>query len=212
MKNSKNNIIGIILTVIITIGFMWSIYLLSSLTNEQKPLIGEEIRANELAAYENLKLIAAAQEKYKQKDWDSDGKKVYAMFYVHLWRSVSLAGEPLGVNLIAKELAFAMEVSNTLKGYYYMDLRQRRIDIKTIEEFDYTKEWGAAALPGTRGRTTSMRGSIATTSSSWTAPPAPSSSGAAWRWMTTPGARLPPRPAPTSCGRCTRTTSAPAPT
>jgi len=153
MKNSKNNIIGIILTVIITIGFMWSIYLLSSLTNEQKPLIGEEIRANEFAAYENLKLIAAAQEKYKQKDWDSDGKKVYAMFYVHLWRSVSLAGEPIGVNLIAKELAFAMDVSNPLKGYYYMDLRQRRIDIKTMEEFDYTKEWGAAALPGTRGRT-----------------------------------------------------------
>lgn len=132
---------------------MWSIYLLSSLTNEQKPLIGKEIRANELAAYENLKLIAAAQEKYKQKDRDSDGKKGYAMFYVHLWRSVSLAGEPIGVNLIAKELAFAMEVSNTLKGYYYMDLRRRRTDIKTMEEFDYTKEWGAAALPGTRGRT-----------------------------------------------------------
>jgi hypothetical protein len=153
MKNSKNNIIGIILTVIITLGFIWSIYLLSSLSNEQKPLIGEEIRANELAAYENLKLIAAAQEKYKQKDWDSDGKKEYAMFYVHLWRSVSLAGEPIGVNLIAKELAFAMEISNTLKGYYYLDLRRRRIDIKTMEEFDYAKEWGAAALPGTRGRT-----------------------------------------------------------
>ncbi|MFC2146822.1 hypothetical protein ACFLRT_05610, partial [Acidobacteriota bacterium] len=37
--------------------------------------------------------------------------------------------------------------------YYYMDLRRRRIDIKTMEEFDYTKEWGAAALPETRGRT-----------------------------------------------------------
>ena len=153
MKNKKNNITGIILTVIITIGFIWSIYRLSGLSNDRGPLSGEEIRANELGAYENLKLIAAAQEEYKQRDWDSDGKKFYAMFYVHLWRSVSLAGEPIGVNLIGKELAFAMEESKTLKGYYYMDLRKRLIDIKAIEEFDYTKEWGLAALPGTRGRT-----------------------------------------------------------
>jgi hypothetical protein len=45
-----------------------------------------------------------------------------------------------------------MEVSKTLKGYYYMDLRKRRIDIKTRQEFDYTKEWAVAALPGDRGR------------------------------------------------------------
>jgi hypothetical protein len=83
MKNKKNNVIGIILTVIITIGFIWVIYRLSSLSNEKKPLTGEEIRANEIEAYGNLKLLAGAQEKYKQKDWDSDGKKVYAMFYVH---------------------------------------------------------------------------------------------------------------------------------
>jgi len=150
---SKRVPLGTILTVIITIGFICSIYRLSSISNDQGPLTGEEMRANELEAYKNLKLIAAAQEEYKQKDWDSDGKKVYAMFYVHLWRSVSMAGEPIRVNLIGKELAFAMEVSNVLKGYYYIDLRKRRIDMKTVEEFDYTKEWGVAALPGTRGRT-----------------------------------------------------------
>lgn len=75
------------------------------------------------------------------------------MFYVHLWRSVSLDSEPIQVNLIAKELAFAMEESKTLNGYYYMDLRKRRIDIKTGEEFDYTKEWGVTALPGNKGKT-----------------------------------------------------------
>jgi hypothetical protein len=63
-----------------------------------------------------------------------------------------LDSEPIRVNLIAKELAFAMETSKALRGYYYMDLRKRRIDIKTREEFDYTKEWGVAALPGDRGR------------------------------------------------------------
>ena len=152
MKNKKNNVIGIILTVIITIGFIWAIYQLSSLSKERKPLTGEEIRANEIEAYGNLKLIADAQEKYIREDWDSDGKKSYAMFYVHLWRSVSLDSEPIRVNLIAKELAFAMEISKTLKGYYYMDLRKRRIDIKTGQEFEYTKEWAVAALPGDRGR------------------------------------------------------------
>lgn len=148
MKNKKSNISGIILTVIITMGFIWAIYRLAGLSYEIEPLTGEEIRSNEIAAYRNIKAIAAAQEKYRQKDWDSDGKKSYAMFYVHLWRSVSLAGEPIRVNLIAKELGFAMEISKMLKGYYYMDLRKRRIGLKTREEFDYMKEWGVAAVPG----------------------------------------------------------------
>lgn len=153
MKNKKNTVTGIIITLIITIGFIWAIYQLSSLSEEQKPLTGEEIRMNELQAYRNLKSIAEAQDKYIRQDWDSDGKKAYAMFYVHLWRSVSLDSEPIPVNLITRELAFAMEVTQTLKGYYYMDLRKRRVDKRTRKPFDYTKEWGVAACPGNMGRT-----------------------------------------------------------
>jgi hypothetical protein len=63
-------------------------YYIKKLDIRQKFII-QEIRANEIEAYGNLKLIAAAQEKYIRKDWDSDGKKAYAIFYVHLflpWR------------------------------------------------------------------------------------------------------------------------------
>jgi hypothetical protein len=153
MKNKKNNATGIILTALITIGFIWAIYQLAGFSLEKKPLTGEEMRVNEIEAYQNLKSIADAQRKYIKKDWDSDGKKAYAMFYVHLWRSVSLESEPIRVNLVTRELAFAMEATRPHKGYYYMDLRKRRIDIKTSKEFDYTKEWAVAALPGQRGRT-----------------------------------------------------------
>lgn len=149
----KINVIGIILTVIITVGFTWSIVWLAGLNNEKNLPDVEEKRANEVEAFRNLKAIADAQEKYKQKDWDGDGKKVYAVFYVHLWRSVSLKGEPIRVNLIPKKLAFAMEASGMVNGYYYKDLRLRGTEGGTGREFAYEKEWAVAALPGTKGIT-----------------------------------------------------------
>lgn len=152
-KDKKINPTGIILTIIITIFFTWAIYQLLVLHKEKSSLTGEEMQENEIAAYRSLKTIAAAQEKYSEKDWQGDGQKVYAMFYVHLWRSVDREGKPIPVNLIPKKLAFAMDISSPLKGYYFVDLRKRRIDFSNRPEFDYKKEWGVAALPGIKGKT-----------------------------------------------------------
>lgn len=152
-KAKKINGSGIIITIIVTIGFAWAIYQLLVLNTEKSSLTGKEMQENEIAAYRSLEFIAAAQEKYIQKDWDGDGKKVYAMFYVHLWRSVNHKGEPIPVNLIPKKLGFAMDISSPLEGYYFVDLRRRRFDLRTRKEFDYTNEWGAAAVPGITGRT-----------------------------------------------------------
>lgn len=152
-KNNKKNIAGIILTVIITIGFVWAIFQLSVSSQEKKPLTPKGMRKNEINAYENLKTIAAAQEEYIQRDWDNDGKKTYAMFYVHLWRSVSLDSEPIEVNLMSRELAFAMEVTNPLKGYYYLDLRKRLAEGRKGQALDYAKQWAIAAIPQDRRRT-----------------------------------------------------------
>ncbi|MCK4762424.1 MAG: DUF2950 family protein [Candidatus Aminicenantes bacterium] len=152
LENKKVNVIAIILTIIISIGFAWAIWQLSGLHSKQETLARSGIQANELAAFRYLKRIAAAQEEYKDKDWDGDGRKVYAMFYVHLWKSVTAQGEPIAVGLIPKRLGFAMDNSNPLGGYYFMDLRKRVLENRIRRDFDYGREWGAAAIPGTRGR------------------------------------------------------------
>ncbi len=152
-KKKKINITGIILTVIVTIGFIWALYRLVGLSEDKTPLTAARLQANEIRAFTQLKSIAEAQAKYIQTDWNRDGKKEYAMFFVHLWTSVSLRGDPIPVNLIPRELAFAMEDSLTVDGYYYMDLRKRGLEGNVLREIDYEKEWAIAAVPGTAGRT-----------------------------------------------------------
>ena len=153
LKKRKITITGIIFVIIVTLCFAWVIYQLLVLPGEKIKLTGPEMRRNEITAYRNLKSIAAAQEQYFQKEWDGDGKKSYAVFYVHLWRSVTPQGEPIRVKLIPKKLAFAMDISSPLEGYYFVDLRRRRIDLRDRKEFDYETEWGVAALPGIFRRT-----------------------------------------------------------
>ena len=91
-KKKKINITGIIFTIIVTLGFAWAIYQLLELPGKKIKLTGPEMRRNEITAYRHLKSIAAAQEKYTRKDWNDDGKTSYALFYVHLWRSVTPEG------------------------------------------------------------------------------------------------------------------------
>lgn len=152
-KNKKVNITGIIFTVIISVGFMWAVYRLVGLSEAKAPITAAQMRANEVRAFAGLKKMARAQEKYVQTDWDRDGKKVYAAFFVHLWTSISSRGESIPVNLIPRELAFAMEDTLMVNGYYYMDLRKRRFQGNTYREFNYQKEWAIAAVPGSAGRT-----------------------------------------------------------
>lgn len=148
LKKKKINMTGIIFTIIVTLAFAWAIYQLLALPSEKSKLTGDEMRQNEITAYRQLRAIAAGQEQYIKKDWDGDGKTSYAMFYVHLWRSVTPEGEPIRVNLIPKEVGFAMDISSPIDGYYFVDLRRWRIDRGNKKEFDYEKEWGAAAQPG----------------------------------------------------------------
>lgn len=152
-KNKEVTITGIVLTVIITIGFTWAIYRLMGLSEDKTPFTPAKMRTNEVRAFAGLKMMAEAQEKYIQTDWDSDGKKAYAMFFVHLWTSVSPESEPIPVNLIPRESAFAMEDTLMVNGYYYIDLRKRRLEGNTLRELDYEKEWAMAVVPGALGRT-----------------------------------------------------------
>lgn len=107
----------------------------------------ESVRANEQLAFERLRAIIAAQERYRATDWDRDGRKTYAAFLAHLWTALDPEDEPLRVNLIPRRLAFAMEAPRALDGYFYVDLRWKQTGRHRKRLLDWKREWAVAALP-----------------------------------------------------------------
>jgi hypothetical protein len=118
------------------------------------------MKANEQRAYERLKAIAAAQERYRQNDWNGDGQKTYAAFQIHLWRSVDPQGTPIEVELIPRELGFAMVDAFALDGYVFESLHVRALlrdaegepasaKLAGMRELDPAKEWAVVAKPAT---------------------------------------------------------------
>ena len=148
------SIIGIIVTVAATAGFIWAASQWYYCDSDQMKLSIDRIQANELNTFTNLQVIFHAQKKYKEKDWDGDGNKIYAIYFVHLWTSVSTKGEPVLIDLIPKKLAFAMEADKAVNGYYFIDLHDKITrGVQTQVPIDYGKEWVVLALPAGRDRT-----------------------------------------------------------
>lgn len=149
---------GIILTVIITFGFIWAAFeCLQGNVIYKKPKLGS-IPWNEVKAFGNIKKIAEAQERYIEKDWDGDNVEEYAAFYVHLWQSVDKDAYPVQTRLISEELANAMVETQSLNGYYFKDLVGLKLSSEDGEKaqvkvFDYEDEWGVVALPKRYGET-----------------------------------------------------------
>ncbi len=115
------------------------------------------IAGNERLALSRLRLIARAQEEYRRTDWDGDGEFTYAMFLVHLWRTVDGNSDPVDAGLVPKDLAFAMAASLAVDGYFYVILNARdgppgSYDLYGVP-FDATREWAVAAVPRKHGKT-----------------------------------------------------------
>ena len=148
-KNRNFTVAGIGLTAAVTVFFLWAGYQWMNRHNWPRPLTVRGRQANEIKAFENLKLISQAQEKYRQADWDGDGKKTYAQFYIHLWRSVDGDSKPISVGLISRELGFAMGPSRPIEGYYFVDIHYRSVDTKVREKrkLNHESEWAVAAVP-----------------------------------------------------------------
>jgi hypothetical protein len=153
VQKSKNiSILGILVTILVTAGFVWAAMEWLNRNNEQ--LSKNTIQADEQNTFLNMRLISQAQKKYIQKDWNGDGNKTYAVYFVHLWTSVTAKGEPVPVNLIPREIGFATEIARALHGYYFWDLHDHVINADgTLKGFDYTKEWAVIALPALNGET-----------------------------------------------------------
>jgi len=105
-------------------------------------------------AFKNLQLIAQAQKKYKQMDYDADGKNNYAKFFIHLWTAVNTDSEPTLIKLIPKKIAFAMGAASAIDGYYFRDLHSRELPEKNqTRKLDYEKEWAVTCAPAAYRKT-----------------------------------------------------------
>lgn len=144
----KINFTGIAFTIAATAGFVWAIFQLYYLWRGPLPQTIANIKLNEQSAFLNLRIISEAQKKYKEKDWDGDGKKTYAKYFIHLWTSVNTAGKPVYVGLIPKKLGFAFETARAIDGYYFVDLHDSQLpDNKGLQRLDYEKQWAVLAIP-----------------------------------------------------------------
>jgi hypothetical protein len=145
---------GIIVSIAVTVGFVWMASQLYNRDSDRAQLSVDEMKANEVHAFVNLQMISEAQNKYKETDWDGDGKKTYAKYFVHLWTSVNSKGEPVRIELIPKKLSFAMEAAKAIDGYYFIDLHERISHQASGQvPMDYENQWGILGLPVNNGQT-----------------------------------------------------------
>jgi hypothetical protein len=113
-----------------------------------------EVRRAEVSAFQRLREIGDAQNRYRQADRNGDGAKTYAQFLIHLWQSVDIAGNPVRLELIDRELGFAMVREFALDGYTYESLQLRALATGAVDdrrggvrELDSAVEWAVVARP-----------------------------------------------------------------
>lgn len=147
---SPNNlsIAGVLLTIGVTIGFLWAAWQWYQRDNWPLKLSVSAIQANEVQTFRCLQQFAQAQKLYKDADWDQDGRKTYAKFPAHLWVSVNKHNQQVPVNLVSRELGFAMGPDTTVNGYYFRNFdTQETPETTFIKKIDYASEWAMAAIP-----------------------------------------------------------------
>ncbi len=180
LQKKEFNITGIIVSIAVTAAFLWMACQWYNRDSDQAQLPVDWMQANEVHAFANLHMISQAQKKYKETDWDGDGEKTYAKYFVHLWTSVSTKSEPIRIELIPKNLSFAMEAAKAIEGYYFIDLHDRMSRQAGGQvPMDYEKEWAVMGLSINNGQTGMLNfladqtGSIFVNSAKYVAPQCP---------------------------------------
>jgi len=155
-------LVGSIFTIIVTATFLWGGYQWLQRNNFPPKLAPAQIQSNEILAFERLKQICEAQQKYILKDWDGDGQKNYAQFLAHLWQSIDSNADPVKVDLLPRKLAFAMRRPFAIDGYIYVDLHYNLKRAKNkkdsaasveINEIDPNTGFAVSALPSSNKET-----------------------------------------------------------
>ena len=146
-QNKKINLPGVVLTIIVTLTFFFTAKQWLNRYNWPPPQSTKQKQANKIKTFKNLQLIVRAQEKYKQTDWDNDGKKNYAQYHTHLWTTLDAKDNPVLINLIPKKLAFAAGPYRTLDNYYFFNSHIKLSKDGQPIDLDYEKQWAVIAVP-----------------------------------------------------------------
>ncbi|MCK4753576.1 MAG: hypothetical protein KAS75_09015 [Planctomycetes bacterium] len=146
-QNKKITAVGVVFTIIVTLDFLWAANQWFNRYNWPPPLTTEQLRTDGLNTFKNLQIIAQAQEIYKQTDWNKDGKKVYAEYFTHLWTTINANDDPVLIDLISRELSFAVGPYRPKDNYFFVNLHHRVAEDGKISELDYEKQWAILAIP-----------------------------------------------------------------
>lgn len=155
VRTRVDRVVGMALLLLVVFGLVWTVQ--ESWPGLRWPprITGRSMREAEVKAYRRLQAIQAAQERYKQQDWDNDGKKTYAAYLVHLWQSVDSQGRTIPVQLLPRRLAFAMGEEFGFDGYFYRSLNIRdpapgvptSIIPEHLPRLNPENEWALVAAP-----------------------------------------------------------------
>ena len=146
---SKMTIPGIIVTILATMFFIWSVYQLINISDNPHQITDGDIMNNEIKALNNLKLIIKAQNEFYSKDLDGDGIKDYVEFLPHLWTYASKDINPIKLELISEDIAFSKSSQDGYNGYVFVCLQKVKIESDDLKDIDNTKKWAAIAYPKT---------------------------------------------------------------
>lgn len=178
-RSLADRLAGTLLTALVTVGVLWAASRWLQGHTWPKPPDEAQIRHDEALAYERLLAIAAAQERYRERDWDGDGQQTYAVFHVHLWRTVDPTGRPVAVELIPRELGFAMARAFALDNYVYQSVHVLAVSGEPVgnaasagrpgvRELDPATEWGVIAKPAVASKQASRVFFVDQTGEIWT--------------------------------------------
>jgi len=138
-------VFSVVVVLVVSVSFVFILNKSGSMTWN----LASAMKNRELKAYERLIQIADAQDLFREKDMDGNGKQDYCAFYIHLWTMIGPDAEPVRLNLIPKRLAFAMRRPYALDGYFYVDIHYRgprlygEIDDNTLIDHDNAFALGA---------------------------------------------------------------------
>lgn len=180
-RTLADRVVAVVVVVVLSVALLWGAARWLRGYAWPFEVDSQRVAALERRAYERILEVAAAQATYRQRDWDGDGELTYAPFLIHLWQSVDLAGNPVPVGLVSRELGFAMVREFALDGYTFESLHVRAASPEAakatsaerrrgLRELDPAEEWAAVARPAFPRRTGGLTFLTDSTGAVWVAP------------------------------------------
>lgn len=143
----KTPVTGVVATFIVTAFFIGSGYTVFMHSSGPDVYTVEDMQRNERSAFENIRLVSKAQAEYIKQDRDFDGVLEYSTYVTHLWRTIGPDSQKIQLDLIPKDLAYAIKPSHAINGYVFVHQFKKTSKTGQEADLDREKEWGVLMVP-----------------------------------------------------------------